>query len=237
MTDYLEVLLALPEEREEDREALELRETPPMLPEGARRGSRVRKEERGAAEGRSAEVGDSGLPPRSGESGVEEVSALLRREAAERRPEADALFRAVEEATSALERGAGTSWRAEAPGRAGGGAARPGTDGREAEEPGRAEGADSRQTAAAWSGGDGSVRRTAEEKQSAARAAGSRRESPAVGALEQRLSAGLDRRETVPRAAAVDSPAGAGEELLSLEELDRQVRRDARRYDGTLSLY
>lgn len=249
MTDYLEALLALLEEQEEDRETPKLREELAQFQGGARTGSKVRKEERSMAEERPAGSGDGEILSHSGKSGAErstaplrgetavENFALLRREAAERRPKGDALFRALEKAASALEQRSGTNRKTEDADTSERGAVHSGTDGRKAEKRGTAGGEkSSSRTAVVWSGEDSPGKRTAAEEQSAARAAAERQERTAVRVLERQVAAGLDRRGTVPRAVG-GGPAGMGEEVLSLEELDRQVRRDARRYDGALSLY
>lgn len=149
------------------------------------------------------------------------------------------LSRTLDGLTSALERRGGANWAAEAPSMAGGGAERAGgEDGREAALPGMAGGADGRRREReVWGAMEAPGRRTAEERQGAARAAAERRAETAVLTLEQRLAAGLDRTQARAWAAPGGGPADAGAEPLSLEELDRQVRRDARRYDGALSLY
>lgn len=264
MIDYLEALLALFEEREEDRETPGLAQALPLPPGGAGPGSGAREGDAPPAAGRPAQGGDGEAAAFHGEkSGAAGTSGLLRRktekrasaalrwEAAEgasgplrrgtagRRLEGDALSRTLDGLTSALERGSGADWTAEAPGMAGGGAVRADIGGgREAEGSGIAGDADSRRREpGVWSAMSAPGGRTAEERQGAARAAAERRAETAVLKLERRLAAGLDRTQARAWAAPGGGSADAGAEPLSLEELDRQVRRDARRYDGALSLY
>lgn len=264
MIDYLEALLALFEEREEERETPGLAQALPLPPGGAGLGSGAREGDTPPAADRPAQggereaaafhgeksgaVGTSGLLRRKTEKGA---SAALRWEAAEggsgplrrgtagRGREPDVLSRTLERMTSTLDRGDGANWTAEAPYAAGGGAVRPGIGGgREAEGSGIAGDADSRRREpGVWSAMEAPGGRTAEERQEAARAAAERRAETAALTLERRLAAGLDRTQARAWAAPGGGPADAGAEPLSLEELDRQVRRDARRYDGVLSLY
>lgn len=263
MIDYLEALLALLEEREEDREAPRLAEALPLPPGGAGTGFWARGENTSPAADRPAQGDGEAAALHSERSGAAGTSGLLRREGAERasvaprweaaeggsgplrrgtagrRLEPDMLSRTLERMTSALERRGGANWTAEVLYAVGGGAERGGGEvGREAALPGMAGGADSRRREpAVWGAMEAPGRRTAEERQGAARAAAERRAETAVLTLERRLAAGLDRTQARAWAAPGGGPADAGAEPLSLEELDRQVRRDARRYDGALSLY
>lgn len=259
MIDYLEALLALFEEREEDRETPDVPQGSALFRGGGGQDSGAREGDASPAAGRPAQGGDGEAAAFHGEkSGAAGTSGLLRRktekgasaalrwEAAEggsgplhRGTEGDALSRTLDGITSALERGSGADWTAEAPGMAGGGAARADIGGgREAEGSGIAGDADSRRREpGVWSAMSAPGGRTAEERQGAARAAAERRAETAVLTLERRLAAGLDRTQARAWAAPDGRPADAGAEPLSLEELDRQVRRDARRYDGALSLY